>query len=631
MHAKAKKLAKLFEGAIQRHQAGDLPGARRGYLDVLKAAPDQFHALHYLGLIEAQSGRYSAAISRIKQALSVNPRSADANSNLGCVFLETKRHDEALACFERALALDSANVEALFNRGNALRGLARREAALESYDAALRVQPRYLPALVNRGTLLEELERYQEAIASLERALAIKPNEPGIHLNLGLIHRKLKHYETALACYDQALALDPRYAIGFHNRSNVLIDLRRYEEALVSCDRALALNPDYAEALNSRGTALLALDRYQEALASYDKAWDVKPDYAEALSNRGRALFALKRYQEALASYERALATDPDYAEAHLGNGVCRLTLGDFASGWEHYEWRWETMFATSATRPFSHLRWDGAFVHGVLFTRAEQGPGDQILYAGMLKELSQRANRLAVEVDPRLVALFRRSFPGIEIVARDDDRPEVPFDAQILMGSIGQYLRRCWDDFPLRETGYLMSDARCARTLRERLTAGGRFVVGLSWASKARRYGEQKSARLRDFERILSLPGVQFVDLQYGDTLEERAAARESTGVEVRRLEDVDNYHDIDGLAALITACDAVVTVSNTTAHLAGALGKRMFLLLPYSQGSLWYWHVDRDDSPWYPTARLFRQTTVGDWPGTIERVAEELKLMLR
>jgi len=631
VQANAKTLNRLFQHALQRHQAGDLPGARRGYLDVLKAAPDQFDALHNLGLVEAQSGGYSEAISRIKQALGVNPRSAEANSNLGCVFLETGRHEEALACFEQALSLAGGYVEALFNRGNALRGLRRHDAALDSYDAALRLQPRYLPALVNRGTLLEELGRDEEAIASLERAVAIKPDQPGIYLNLGLIQRKHKHYDSALAYYEQALALDPGYAAGFLNRANVLLDLRQYGEALASCDRALALNPDYAEALNSRGNALLGLDRYDEALESYDKALSVKLDYAEALSNRGYALFAAKRYQEALSSYERALAINPEYAGAHVGNGLGRLTLGDFVKGWEHYEWRWKTRFATSKTGPFSHLQWDGEFVNGVLFTRAEQGLGDQILYAGMLEALPQRAKRLAVEVDRRLVALFQRSFPAIEIVARDSELPEIPFDAQVLMGSIGQYLRRSWNDFPLRETGYLIPDAARARTLRERLTVGGRFVVGLSWASKARRYGEQKSARLRDFERILSLPDVQFVDLQYGDTLEERAAVRESMGVEVRRLEDVDNFHDIDGLAALITACDAVVTVSNTTAHLAGALGKKVLLLLPYSQGSLWYWHADRDDSPWYSTARLFRQTTVGDWPGTIERVAGELELMVR
>ena len=166
---------------------------------------------------------------------------------------------------------------------------------------------------------------------------------------------------------------------------------------------------------------------------------------------------------------------------------------------------------------------------------------------------------------------------------------------------------------------------------LRERLSADGRFVLGLSWISKTPNYGEQKSARLRDFEPILKLPGIRFVDLQYGDTLEERTALKEAMGVEVSRLDDVDNYQDIDGLAALITACDAVVTVSNTTVHIAGALGTKVLLLLPYSQGSIWYWHIDRDDSPWYPPIQLFRQPAFDDWGSVMRQAAVALETMTR
>lgn len=196
-------------------------------------------------------------------------------------------------------------------------------------------------------------------------------------------------------------------------------------------------------------------------------------------------------------------------------------------------------------------------------------------------------------------------------------------------MGSIGQYLRRRWEDFPARESGYLIADAARAKNLRERLTADGRVVVGLSWVSKAPRCGEQKSARLSDLEPILRLPGIRLVDLQYGDTLAEREAVRKTIEVEVSRLEDVDNYRDIDGLAALISACDVVVSVSNTTVHLAGALGKKLLLLLPYSQGSHWYWFVDRHDSPWYPSMQLIRQPAIGDWASVMRQAVAALDTM--
>ncbi len=407
----------------------------------------------------------------------------------------------------------------------------------------------------------------------------------------------------------------------------MLLDLRRYEDALASYDQALALNPDYADAIANRGNALLALDRHQEALASYDKAVDIRPDHADAYSNRGNALLSLKRYDEALTSYSHAIVLRPDNAEAHLNEGVCRLMLGDFAKGWEHYEWRLEIKERKLSKRSFPHPRWDGEFVDGVLFAWSEQGLGDQVLYAGMVDALRQRAAQLVIEVEPRLVALFRRSFPGIEIIAEGEQPRGGRIDAQVPIGSIGRYFRTRWEDFPARERRYLVADAERARRLRERLTADGRLVVGLSWSSKARHYSEQKSARLQDFAPILALPGIRFVDLQYGDTLAERTAVKESMGVDVSRLEDVDNHHDIDGLAALIDACDVVVSVSNTTVHIAGALGKTVFLLLPYSQGSLWYWHIDRDDSPWYPSARLFRQPAIGDWNSVMQQAKAALE----
>lgn len=613
---------------MQCHQAGDLPGARRGYLDILKAVPDHFEALHYLGLLEAQTGRYTEAITRIRSALRANPQSAEANSNLGCVFLETGRCEEALACFDRALALQSRNVEALFNRGNALRGLQRHDEALDTFDALLDIQPRYLPALINKATLLQELGRDEEATATLERALAIKPNEPGIYLNLGLIQRKLKHYEKALSYYDRALTLAPEFADAYYNRGNVFMDMRRHEDALASYERALGLNPSYAEAFNARGDALLALERYEDALANFEKAISIAPNYPDAFSNRGNALLALRRYEEALGSYGHAIELDQNYAKAHYNKSLCELMLGDFENGWDHYEWRFEERKALR--RSFPQPLWDGRFVDGVLLAWAEQGLGDQILYASMLDDLRQCAARLLVEVEPRLLELFRRSFPRIDFVAQGEPPNAAHIDAQVPAGSIGRYFRKRWEDFPARDTGYLIADAGRVKSLRERLTADQRYVVGLSWISKAMRYGEQKSARLSEFEPILTVPGSRFVDLQYGDTLEERMAVRKSTGVEILRLEDVDNLRDIDGLAALITACDVVVTVSNTTAHIAGALGKKVFLLLPYSQGSLWYWHVDREDSPWYPSFRLFRQRSIGDWGSAAQPVARELERLV-
>jgi ADP-heptose:LPS heptosyltransferase len=243
-----------------------------------------------------------------------------------------------------------------------------------------------------------------------------------------------------------------------------------------------------------------------------------------------------------------------------------------------------------------------------------------------MLRELQARADTVVLEVEPRLVTLFTRSFPGVRVIALTPELHAGPVDAQVPLGSLCGILRGGWDAFAQTMPGYLRADAGLAASLRARLNRDGRPVIGLSWSSSNPRLSKFKSAQLRDFEPLLRRSDCRFVDLQYGDTTEERAAVERELGVRVEHLDEIDNLNDIDGLAALITACDRVVTVSNTTAHLAGALGTPAAVLLPYGQGRHWYWFSDRLDSPWYPCATLCRQPAAGDWTGIFEDLAREL-----
>ena len=560
-------------------------GCPSGYeMDTLSQAKELF-----LSALEQQNqGSLEHAESLYRKALELVPERPSVINNLAAVLLQLERYGEARSWCEKLLAMDPRNVTAILNFGNCQLALQSPEAALKSYDDALALDPHYVEALNSRGKALMELGRPAEALASCDQALLIKSDHVG----------------------------------AFMNRGAALVDLKRPTEALAAYERVLALQPNHAEAFNNRGEVLQQLARHGEALASYDRALALKPEFVGAFSNRGNALQNLRRYDEALASYSRALALRPDYREANLNEGLCRLLIGDFAQGWEKYEWRWHD----GQGRIFPVPLWDGGYVDGVLLAWGEQGLGDQILHAGMLDEVRSRAKQLVVEVESRLVKLFVRSFPTINVITRPPNYDAIQPRAHTPMGSIGRYFRNDWKDFPVARAGYLVPEADRAVCLREKYAGDGRPLVGLSWLSKVDRIGEHKSARLREFEPILTLPGIKFVDLQYGDTREERNAVAGLTGADVVHVNGLDNYQDIDGLAALISACDAVVTVSNTTAHIAGALGKPTYVMLPYAQGNLWYWHSDRDYSPWYPAVRIFRQHAPGDWDGVMLRVAEEL-----
>jgi tetratricopeptide (TPR) repeat protein len=683
----------ILERAVAFHQRGELVQAEQLYAQVLQEQPDQFDALHMLGVIRFAQCRYDEALTLIAAALKANPESARAHANYGRVLSEVERHEEALVSFNRALAIMPQYPLALRARGNALGQLDRHAEALASYEHALALAPndaetlhergvllaqmkRYPEALASfdkaltvargywtlwhsRGNVLSELERYDEALASYDRALALKPDYaealygrghvlqalkrdadallsydkalairpdfPEVLNNLGSVLSELRRRKEALASLDKALALRPDYAEALVNRGNVLNAMKRYEEALASYDRALALKPDFADALYNRGEALTELGRHAEALASYDRALALRPDNADALNNRGTVLQALSRYDEALACFERAIAVAPAHAKAHWNIAADRLAVGDFARGWNEYEWR-------RAVPEFGHLPrsspqplWNGDYVKGALLVWGEQGLGDEILYAGMIPDLMARADTVVVETEPRLVPLFARSFPGVRVVGRGEQLGD-DIKAQMALGSLAQYLRLNLAAFPYRERGYLVADAERAAKLRQRLSPAGQVVMGLSWISKNPLLGKFKTARLRDFEPLLRLSGCRFVDLQYGDTGPERAALEQETGLLVERLEDIDNTDDLDGLAALISACDLVVTVSNTIAHLAGALGRPTWVLAPHGYARFWYWFRDRSDSPWYPHVHIKRQAGKESWAETIAAMAGEI-----
>lgn len=656
--------AEKFVRASQLHEQGRLERARELYEAVLREIPDHFDALSALGVLQAQRKNLQVAERLLRQALQINPDSEEANFNLAAVLCDLGHAQESLSFFDQTLAVNPGSVNALNNRGVALAKLNRpAEAladfkkaaaitpddpgllnnlgnclnevgdfggALDYFDRVLSVDEAHVGALVNKSDALNKLKKYAEALPCADTALVIAPNSIEAFNNRGNALRGLGRFEEALASYERALALKPDYADALNNRGNALQELKRHEEALASFERALALEPDHADAHNNRGNVLQELLRHEEALASYERALALKSDYVEALFGRGNALRDLKRREEALASYERALALKPDYADVHLNEGLCRLQCGDFELGWRKYEWRWQIeQFALPKPR-FDQPAWDGSQVDGGLLAWGEQGLGDQIVHLGMLPQLAACARRLIVAVEPRLVPLVQRSFPNVEVVALAEAPGRKDFDRQVPLGSIGGQLRRRWEDFPKERPAYLQADSIRSRQMRDQLAGEKQLVCGLSWFSTNVKVGTHKSIRLGELRAMLSVAGVRFIDLQYGDTRDERAALQREAGIEVAHIEEVDNLNDIDGVAALINACDVVITVSNTTAHLAGALGKRVFVMLPFTQGRFWYWHEGRDDSPWYPSARLFRQPALGDWASVIDRVTRELKEQL-
>jgi tetratricopeptide (TPR) repeat protein len=618
----------LFAEGLALHQAGRLADAERIYNQILATRPDHFDSLHLLGVIFYQRGNHAEAVRRINLALKRSPNNFLALNNRGNALSALKQFKDALASYDRAIAARPDYAEAHSNRANALKELNRFEEALASYDCAIKLRPDYAEAHSNRADALIALERFDEALGASDRALTLRPDFAEAHANRGNALHELRRFAAALASQDRALMLRPDFAEAHSNRGNALHELKRFEEALASYDRALALRPDYAEAHSNRGNALQELKLFEEAVAGYDRALALRGDLAEAHSNRGNALKELGRFDEALASYQAALAVRPDFADAHFNEAMCRLLIGDLYRGWEKNEWRWETAQIRNAKRSFSQPLWLGSdeIAGKTILLHAEQGLGDTIQFCRYAPLVAARGARVILEVQAPLHDLMNTLSEAVQIVSAGDPLPDFALHCPLLSLPLAFATRL--ETIPFA-TPYLSAQEAKTRAWRERLGKHRKPKVGLVWAGNPRkelpganRIDGQRSIALDRLTPLFQIAACEFFSLQKGDDavrqLRDSALGQQITDV-------TDDLHDFSDTAALIENLDLVISVDTSVAHLAGALGKPFWLLNRYN--TCWRWLLDREDSPWYPTARLFRQDTTRDWDPVIARVAAALQ----
>jgi tetratricopeptide (TPR) repeat protein len=579
----------LLSRAMQAHQAGDLVTAQALYAEVLRASPRHFAALYALGVSYCQQGQHARGVPFLEQALAVQPDYAEAHSNLASALNALSRHEEAITHGERAVALDPACAEAYSILGDALHAFARDDEAIVRYERAVDLKPAYTEAYCNLGNALQALARYDEAIARYEQALALRPDFAQAHNNLGNALHALARHDEAVACYERAVALHPAKTEAYYNLGNALHALARYDEAIARYEQALALRPDLAQAHNNLGSALNALDRSDEALPHYTQALAFKPNLAEAEANMSLALLALGRYAE----------------------------------GWQPYEMRW-WLKGVAGLPDFQRPLWLGQedIAGRHLLIQCEQGLGDAILMSRYVTLLEQRGVHCWIQAPPALLALLQRSFPRSRVVTFSDCPADVEWRIPIMSLPLAMQTFR-ESDIP-RVVPYLKADEQNAACWASRLAARGTRAVGLAWRGNPRyAHDHQRSVRLETVLPLLARKNMQFVALPHDLTeVETTELARHDNVI----VPDTD-HNSFDDVAAVVSVLDVVISVDSSPAHLAGALGRLTWVLL--SSKPLWCWQLGRSDSPWYPTARLFRQTASGHWAGVMDDVSQALSVL--
>jgi len=537
------------------------------------------------------------------------------------------RFADARAAAERVLEIEPDNAAAWFNLGAALGALGEPQSAEAAYRRALEANPKYAEAWSNLAGLLGASGRGEEELAAYRRAIEANPQLAPVWSNLGNALSNARRFAEAESACRRAVELDARFVPAWLNLGRTLRELKRSAEATAACQRAVELAPQLPDAWAGLGNALMGTREFAAAIEAYRKAIALRPQSSEFHTNLGLALRRIGSDAEGNASLRKAVELDPSNGFASWNMGLALLERGELREGWARYEARWSR---PDAAAPRFRVK-GGPPTGGKALLWGEQGVGDQILYASMAAECAQAGAAVTLEIDARLVALFRRSFPAVAVVAQTDP-PQVDaaqFEHVLPLGSLGRFLRSSYEAFP-RHPGYLVADALRTARYREALeqrVARNALIVGIAWRSSNPELGNEKSAPLAQWGPLLTLPGCAFVSLQYGEVEEERRDAERRFGIPIATLPGLDVFADLDGLACLHAACDLVITTSTVNAHFQGALGRPGWVLLPRRIGTLWYWFEERDHSPWYPSLTLIRQRDDGDWSGAIERAARKLR----
>lgn len=611
-------LTSLLAQARAAYAAADSAQAEALYRGVLALDARHVEALGMVGMLAAHAGRLEEGLSYVDKALRQDSTLGRIHFYRATILQHLQRNAEALASYGQAISREPSYAPAHLGQGMAQASMGQHEAAIASFNKAIELHPYYAEAYYNRGNALHHLQRYEDAIRNYERSIQIQPECAPFYNNLGLTLKHIGRLPEALVCYQRALASNPHYFPPHNNIGVILHAGGDYTGALQHYDTLLSAMPDFAEGHNNRGITLTRLNRYAEALSAYNEALRLHPAFADAYVNKGETLQRMNRLEEAMQCYEQASALAPDNPLAAWNQSLLLLLQGDYQRGWKGFEARWKL---PDAQQPFRHPNaslWlgDRSLKGKSILLYAEQGIGDTLQFCRYAPLLVEQGAKVILVVQPELKRLMY-SLPGMHHIASTGEA--VPhFDYYCPLMSLPLALGTTLDTIP-QHVPYLQVDSYRQYHWQHLLEKKRAPRIGIAWSGNPHHSNNHnRSIPLSQWGPIAQ-QNAEFHALQKDFSEEERALLLEHNIT--AHDHELLNFADT---AALIMTMDLVISVDTACAHLAGALGVPLWVLLPFAPD--YRWLMERTDSPWYPTAKLLRQTETGNWKPVITQVANTL-----
>ena len=489
------------------------------------------------------------------------------------------------------------------------------EQASLAFKKVTELNPNYADGYNNLGVALQEQGKLNEALEACNKALFLKHDYIDAYYNIGNIFKDQDKLDEAIKAYKNAVSYKTDYADAYNNMGSALRDQRKLEEAIAAYNAALSFQPNHAETFNNMGNALHDQGKLDEAVEVYERAIAIKPNYAEAFFHMGLALQHQGSSEQAIKAFDKSIALKPNYAEAYHNKGRLLWQLFNFTEAFHLLEWRWKTKHKIGdqliTNKPAHEKNYDEN-----TFLWQEQGVGDQIMYCSILPEIYSKCNKLIVSCDSRLIPLFKRSFPNdVKFVASNDNISESEYDNHVPMGSLPKIYRRDLASFKNAAKPFLLADQEKTKALRTKVKGDKTdLIIGLSWHTISNvQNSELRNVNLMDIAKLFCNLKVKLLSLQYGEVANEINLVKRKQNIEIFDCTEIDKFRDIDGLAALISACDLVVSIDNFTVHLASSLGVDTKMLTPFIADPRW--GLNGDKSYWYESLSLYRQYEKGDW----------------